>query len=373
MITDPRALRILDVLFVIALLPQPLVPLTFLAPADQWRAVVYTALLGAEVAWWIVWRRRPSAGWTPLAMVAAALACTAVGDGPIPLLLVAFSLVILVVVRGPAAGVAVTAALVGLAVLMMTVVYHQEPGFIALQVAAALAALGVVWLVATLLRLFVVASDEARAAHAALEASLETEKELLLARERAREAGELHDGLGHRLTAIGLLLSAAERIAASDPGRAWETVGEARAAASEALQEMRVWVRALHPVGIEALGDASAFQAIADRFRDTGLDVEVETAISSLGGEQALLVRRCLQEGLTNVVRHARASRVRLSVSQDEARLRVAIEDDGTGLADARPGFGLAELRRRVEDLGGTLDAGRSTLGGSRLLVELPA
>jgi signal transduction histidine kinase len=370
-ITDRRALGILDVLLALAVLPQPLLALELFGEQPA-RAIVYLLLVSVLVGLWIYWRRRPRVGWVPTAMVVVSLIANPVGDGPWPLLLASFSLIIVVVLRGPWAGALVTAAVVGSAVLNMIVTYRQGAAFIAVQTAASLFLLGVVWLVAALIRLFVVASHEARQAHEALAASVETQKELLIAQERARGAGELHDGLGHRLTAIGLLLSGAQRLAATNPDRAWQSVDEARRAAGEALQEMRIWVRALHPVGVDALSEAESFAEIADRFRGTGLDVQVDARVDKLAPTQALVVRRCIQEGLTNVVRHAHARQVRLVVRQDADRVRVEIADDGAGLAEARPGFGLTELRRRVEELGGTLTSGTSALGGASLKVEVP-
>lgn len=371
MLIDRRALRILDVLFVLTMAAQLLTP-NELLPEDPQRSAAYWLLIAAAVVLWIVWRRS-GRGWSLVALTVLSLIAPLLGDGPVPLILVAFSLVIVVVVRGPRAGVAITVFLVLGGIGSMALVYHRDAAFIAVQMAVIIAALGIVWLIAALLRLLVVASHEAQEAHRALAASVETEKELLLARERTREAGELHDGLGHRLTAIGLLLNAGQRLRETDPDKAWQTVEEARVAAVDALGEMRVYVRALHPVSVDSLGDADAFAAIADRFRGTGLDVEVDAQVTGLDERQALIVRRCVQEGLTNVARHADAQRVQLTVRQDDVGVRVEIDDDGSGDAGALPGFGLTELRRRVEELGGTLTIGSSSLGGLRLSVEVPS
>lgn len=377
MITDRRALLILDVLFVLALAGQIIVPLSLVDLGMEWRAILYTALVVVIAALWILWRRHPDATWVPTALVVASLVASFVGDGLPPLLLVAFALIILVVVQGPLAGLFVAAALMGGGAIMMWLVYHQTAEFILVQVLAITVALGITWLIATLLRLFAVASHDAEAARAALAASIETEKELLLAQERAREAGELHDGLGHQLTAIGLLLNAAQRLRANDPEQAWATVDEARAASSDALQHMRTWVRAMHPVPLDELEDATAFQSLASRFAGTGLSVDVDTSITGLPPEIALVVRRCVQEGLTNVVRHAGASHARVSVRQGEQEVRVEIDDDGSGMDDAGPAerpqaFGLTQLRARVEELGGTLTTSTSTLGGLRLEAVMP-
>ncbi|MFV0253718.1 MAG: sensor histidine kinase [Beutenbergiaceae bacterium] len=276
-------------------------------------------------ALWIYWRRHLAADWVPIAMVAASLTAQVVGDGALPLLLVAYSLIIVVVV-----------------------------------------AMGVTGLFAMPLRLF------AEAARPALAASIEVEKELVLARERAREAGELHDGLGHQLTAIGLLLTAAHRQRDSNPDRAWQTVVEARAASADALRDRRTWVRALHPTPLEDLEDGTAFAELAQRFQGTDLGVEVDARVAGLGPDIALIVRRCVQEGLTNVVRHAGARRARVRVHQYDNEVQLEIDDDGAGITESSVGFGLTELRRRVADLGGSLTMSDSTMGGLRLAVVVP-
>lgn len=372
-VADRRELVILDVLFALTLAGQVTVLLLLWDPVSAWRAIVYAVDLAIIVALWLYWRSHDGAAWVPVALAVASLVAVVLGDGLTSLLLACFAVALLVVSRGPLSGIVLGVAILAAAAATMLAVYGQPVAYTAEQVVAAGVVLAMVWLIALLLRLVVTASQEAQAARRALEQSFEAEKEVLLAEERAREAGELHDGLGHRLTAIGLLLTGAERLRESDPDRAWRTIAEARAAASEALTDMRTWVRAMHPTPLEDLEDGTAFQTLADRFRGSGLSVEVSTDISKLSPETALVVRRCVQEGLTNVVRHAHARRARVQIGQDAGQVRVAISDDGHGAAPGMHGFGLAQLRARVEELGGTLTTGRSQLGGLLLEVAMPA
>jgi signal transduction histidine kinase len=79
-----------------------------------------------------------------------------------------------------------------------------------------------------------------------------------------------------------------------------------------------------------------------------------------------------VSEALTNVVKHARASEVKVSVDADGADLRLSIRDDGIGGADPRKGSGLVGLRDRVEALGGQLEIGSPAGGGTALVVTLP-
>src|SRR5699024_9664857 len=93
-----------------------------------------------------------------------------------------------------------------------------------------------------------VALDELEDANSELRRRLAAEEDLVVAEERARVAAALHDGLGHRLTSIGMSLDFSERMVERDPLRTREEISNARATASEALDEMRRVVRAMHPV-----------------------------------------------------------------------------------------------------------------------------
>lgn len=193
----------------------------------------------------------------------------------------------------------------------------------------------------------------------------ELEKELVLAEERTRSAQDLHDGLGHRLTVISMSLEFAQRMRDRDAAAAWHEVHGADRTAREALAEMRTWVRALSPVrDAEATGIA-AFEAIAESFRGTGLEVTVRTegehaAELELGEEAHLLLYRAVQEGLTNALRHSRAQKVSIVVGTTDREAELRIINDLDQAAQQRvpegasePGFGLRGLAERAQRFGG--------------------
>jgi len=111
------------------------------------------------------------------------------------------------------------------------------------------------------------------------------EKELMLARERARAAHELHDGLGHRLTRIGMSLEFAGRVRDSDPDAAWEEVAVAERTSREAVREMRTWVRALSPVRAEDDRGVASLEDVAASFRGTGVRVRVTDELTGAAYE----------------------------------------------------------------------------------------
>lgn len=217
---------------------------------------------------------------------------------------------------------------------------------------------------------------ELAVANEQLRASIATERELVLAQERARSARDLHDGLGHRLTLVAMSLDFAQRMRTRDPEGAWNEITSAATTNLEALDHMRLWVRALDPPASAAgLGGPAAFAAIADAFRGTGLTVRVahQGSVEALPGPVAVFATRFIQEGLTNVLRHARADEVDITILQSPHQVRITVTDNGIErAADAPEGFGLRSLRTRAEELDGRLTSGPSGAGGWELATVLP-
>jgi signal transduction histidine kinase len=299
-----------------------------------------------------------------------------VGDGPSGLPLFFVALIVLIVEHGSLAGLAAVAALVIGLVLVMAVAYRRPLEDIVPQSIGVLVLLALGLLIAQLVR----ETDQSRRENARLlaelRASLDSEKDLVLAQERARSASDLHDGLGHQLTAIQMGLDFADRMRTRDPHAAWEEVGRARDLSAVALDRMRVWVRALDPVPVGSLTGTAALEAVADAFRGTGLGVSVTTlgAEQPLDRERALFCLRVVQEGLTNALRHGGARRVDLVVDHADG-LTLTLTDDGsapeTGDAEVATGYGLRSLTQRATRLGGDIDAGWSP-DGFRLRAHLP-
>jgi two-component system sensor histidine kinase DesK len=179
--------------------------------------------------------------------------------------------------------------------------------------------------------------------------------------ERERIARDMHDLLGHSLTAVVMRA----QLIAADPSRAVEEAGEIERTAREALTHVR---RAL------------------SGWRQANLDQELEAARSALASiDVELVVRReaglvlagstehelalALREAITNVARHARATTCRVGIHRENRELKLVIADDGVG-GKSREGNGLAGIRERVTALGGRLD--RSTSGGTTVTIAVP-
>jgi signal transduction histidine kinase len=191
--------------------------------------------------------------------------------------------------------------------------------------------------------------------------------------ERGRLRQDLHDGLGPSLTGIGLGLEALESSSGPPPD---ELVGRLRAEAGNALDEVRRIIDDLRPGALDEQGLVQALQSRVARIQqssDLRLELTAPAAIA-VSPEVEVAAYRIVEEALTNVVKHANATRCSIDIAVDGA-LRVVVGDDGVGLlhrpANGPPGVGMQSMRDRAERLGGQFTA-RDRAPGTEICVELP-
>jgi signal transduction histidine kinase len=215
---------------------------------------------------------------------------------------------------------------------------------------------------------------EERRARAELAASTARVAELSAAAERNRVARDLHDDLGHHLTAIVVLLEKAAAFRDLDRDAAERAVADAHGSARRALEEVRRSVRALRDDGARfslsgALADLVAGQADGD-----GLRVVLECTGDENGHHPQALraLYRAAQEGITNARRHSGATSVSVAAALDAEAARLVVRDDGRGFAPEREGYGLLGMRERVELAGGRVAVGDAPGGGTELTVTIP-
>jgi signal transduction histidine kinase len=219
--------------------------------------------------------------------------------------------------------------------------------------------------VALALAMAAVAVREQRA-RARLEGTLAEVADLSAARERNRLARDIHDSVGHHLTAIGVQLEAAEAFSDLDPGRSNRAVANARWSAGKALEEVRTSVRAL----ATETGDLTAAMEDLVRHLDDG-SRKLTLTISGAERRPLLVLYRAAQEGLANACRHADAAGIEVELSYDEAGAELRISDDGQGFDTGQASFGLNGLRERVRLAGGTMQLA-SSRAGTVLTVAVP-
>jgi signal transduction histidine kinase len=212
-------------------------------------------------------------------------------------------------------------------------------------------------------------------AHRQLRAYAVQVESLAVAEERNRLAREIHDSLGHYLTAITMQLQAAGKLIAVQPEQAAESIAKAEEMARESLGEVRRSVAALRasPLDTAALGDAIG--EIVETLRGGGIATTFTIAGEArpLPIQSSMTLYRAAQEGLTNVRKHANASAVEVTLAHQPERVTLTITDNGTGQrSEKNEGFGLLGLRERVTLLGGALEAGNDPKGGFRLHIAIP-
>ena len=196
--------------------------------------------------------------------------------------------------------------------------------------------------------------------------------------ERRRIRRDLHDSLGPTLTAVAFQADAARNLVERDPQTAIQLLGELRTEVSSAIAEIRRLVDGLRPPALDEVGLVEALRQQAGRFAEARQDGSLAVEVSAPGGVDGLpaaievAAYRIAAEAINNAARHAHASRCRVRLSAGEA-LEVEVVDDGSGWqAGARAGVGLASMRERAEELGGTLVLSAAPGGGSRVLASIP-
>jgi signal transduction histidine kinase len=184
--------------------------------------------------------------------------------------------------------------------------------------------------------------------------------------ERLRIARELHDLVGHQLTALALELEVAAHHA---DGAAADHTGRARLIAKDLLGDVRDAVGELRAPGV---GLAETLRAIVDPLPSLEVHLEVDQQVP-LDQERAVAVVRCVQEVVTNTLRHAGADQLWIAVAVAADGVRIEAHDDGVGVHQVRPGNGLTGMRERFEQLGGRLELDGGPGRGFRVGAWVPA
>jgi signal transduction histidine kinase len=190
------------------------------------------------------------------------------------------------------------------------------------------------------------------------------------AAERARIAREIHDAISQHLFALRMIAAGMRRAdPGNQPARAIERISE------EALRDMQVLLIELRPASLDGAGLATALQEICAAYRDrlgVTVDASLDDAAVPAPVEHALL--RITQEACANAVRHGHARRLTVSLARQDAHVELAVRDTGTGFDPAAPhaGSGLAHIRDRAAELGGTVHIDSAPGRGAALTVRVP-
>jgi signal transduction histidine kinase len=202
--------------------------------------------------------------------------------------------------------------------------------------------------------------------------------------ERTRIARDLHDVVAHNVSVMAIQAVAARRTAPTDPETARQALAAVASCGRDALIEMRRMIGALHRSDLDL---ATAWEPgldqvhlLAQRARLGGVEVEVHVLGSpvELTPARDLVAFRVLQEALTNVVKHAGASRADVTLRYLPTSVEIDVDDDGAGDhssaggRDVPPGYGLLGMRERLALFGGTLSTRPGAHGGFEVRASIP-
>lgn len=194
--------------------------------------------------------------------------------------------------------------------------------------------------------------------------------------ERKRISRELHDEVGQALTAANVQLAVIRK----SPEQAAEKIAAAQELLEQTMGAVHGFARELRPAMLDDLGLAPALRSYIHAFSQrTGLAVRLTAIplVENLGSEEKMVLYRVVQEGLTNVARHAQATRVEVTLRKMRAALRMEITDDGKAFSVAEQEhnpqrLGLLGMQERVRLVNGTFHIDSRPGKGTTLRVDLP-
>ncbi|MET0741515.1 MAG: sensor histidine kinase [Candidatus Nanopelagicales bacterium] len=194
---------------------------------------------------------------------------------------------------------------------------------------------------------------------------------LAVSEERLRFARDLHDIVGHSLTALSVKAELAGRLVGRDDKKAAREIADVEGLARQALKDVRAAVHGYRDVTLA--GELASARSVLE---SAGIAADLPGTVDHVDGANRELFGWVVREAVTNVVRHSGAQRVRISVTPST----IDIVDDGRGRtpltpdrAEPTPGSGLAGLRERVEAVGGSLLVGPEDVRGWRVRAQVPA
>lgn len=167
--------------------------------------------------------------------------------------------------------------------------------------------------------------------------------------ERERIARDLHDVMGHSLSAIAIKSELANKLIDSDPVRAKQEMHDVETTARQLLQDVRQAV-----VGYQADGLQHEYNMAKTTLQSAGIAVQATAEPVTLDGEVENALCLIMREGITNIIRHAKASKVELAGKIQGNHYLLSICDDGQGLANTAPGNGMNNIDLRAKHIGGS-------------------
>lgn len=216
--------------------------------------------------------------------------------------------------------------------------------------------------------------DALKVAHEKLHHYSNQVEELTLIRERNRISGEIHDTVGHKMTALLVQLQVAKELQNSQPEKSRETILLCEELARNTLQEIRLSVRTLREDRQPQSFLSTVRKILEDYKMMTGLTstLSVKGEATSIPASIQLDLTRIIQESITNSVRHGQANECSVILVITDSNIDIFIKDNGTGATTVSPGFGLKNMRERVHEHGGSIMFESAASNGFIVKAQFP-
>jgi signal transduction histidine kinase len=226
-------------------------------------------------------------------------------------------------------------------------------------------------------------NDELAIAHTQLQEYSAQVEEIAAIRERNRIAREIHDTLGHSLTLLAVQLEAAMKFEERGDPSLHDELLEARRVARACLTDVRHSVEELRPDNSSSGSLQEQLRRLVAEFaatcHETAITLDLDEVAHPLNPDHSMTLYRCAQEALTNIRKHAHATKVLLCLNtsdEPEMQVELTVLDNGRGFISGydgqSPGFGLRGMGERVALMGGTMRAGPEPEHGWRVAVTIP-
>ncbi len=191
--------------------------------------------------------------------------------------------------------------------------------------------------------------------------------------ERNRIASQIHDNVGHKLTAAMISIDAGEKMIEKDMAEAKEKLSLAREQIKDGLSSIRLSVKAIKQ-GEQKRFSQRLSELLSQIKKDTGLSINDITEITAelLPIQQNVLLQ-AVTECATNSIKHGKARQLDILIQEHKGAVSMTVSDDGQGAPEIKPGFGLTNMRERVEGIGGTFVTQSGAGDGFTVSITIPA
>lgn len=200
-------------------------------------------------------------------------------------------------------------------------------------------------------------------------------EDLARVKERNRLAREIHDTVGHTLIGIELGLKACRNIYSTSPKRLLKQIDSISELATKGSKDIRLSLKALKPDALQRYSMIPALKSMIEQINNCG-DIKCHLILSGniprLVAKQEELIYRIAQEGITNSIRHGKATEIKIGINFTLENIYIVLDDNGKGCESIKEGFGLTHLREGVEFFMGTLKISQLKESGLSIKINLP-